>query len=165
MDGAKVRLAIGEVPTAAGKHPRIGPRGNHFANEQVMRLLIVRLRQQPALQPGHAARQQGCRDMRCRKSLEPKAGKFVALANFAPADRSHIKRGPGLRPTRHIQGKFPRGLNQFTRPGVTVNHHHDFGRIEIESAIPCCRHDVAPAAVGAADQHRRSMVQQAIGFG
>jgi hypothetical protein len=55
VDGAQLIGRVFKVPAPVTEHARIRPGPDHLADEQVVSLLVVRLRHQPADQPADAA--------------------------------------------------------------------------------------------------------------
>jgi membrane protease YdiL (CAAX protease family) len=66
-----------EVPASVGEHARVGLRGDHLAQEQVVALLDVRLGQQPAFEPRRAAFEQRRIGGRAREGLQPVGRELV----------------------------------------------------------------------------------------
>ncbi len=66
-----------EMPVSVGEHAFIRPRRDHFADEQIVRTLVVRLGNQSALQPACAAFQQRRFNVRTREGLQTIRLEFI----------------------------------------------------------------------------------------
>ena len=149
-----------EMPSIAREHIGRGPGGHDLADEQIVGLLVVRLGQHLAFQPAQAARDQRRADLAGGEGGQAAGLELVLVAAGIRAD---LQRGPRLLARRNAQREFAGSVDQRARMGVLVHHHQHAGGVEVQRHGPGRRHDVAPAAVGAGDQHRGAVVQQQVG--
>jgi len=95
-----------EMPAAVAEHAIVRMGGDHFGQEQIVALVIARLRQQSALQPGHTAFEQRCVDRRAVERLQVVGLELVPT--LLPSQLQTRRRADGLHDiglgrARHVQ--------------------------------------------------------------
>ena len=150
------------MPSPFRKNGRIGPGRHDFGDEQVVALLVVRLRDHLAFQPGRAIADERRADPFSRKGRQAGMGELVAIAAGHAAGGQHLVRDPA---ERHVEGEFSRSVDQFAGESAAVDDRDHLGRIEVERHHPGSRHDVPPPVESGADQSDRSVIEQQIAFG
>lgn len=161
----RIRCSV-ELPVPAPEHALIRPGGHHFADEQVVGLLVVGLGQHAAQEPGGAALHQRGRGGRGvaggAEQFHAMALQLVGLGLGAVGAQGDGQRGQGR--SGQLQGELAAGLHQLAGARGLVEHHRDLGRRKVQRAGPGCRHHVVLARVGGRHQHRGAVVEQAVGL-
>ena len=110
VQGTQLGGGAFEQPVAVAENAAVGPGGRDFANEQIVGLLVVRLGDQAAFQPGGATGHQGQIMAGSGEQLYARLGQFGWL--LQSAYRAQLHRQRCLRHGRQLQGKAPAALYQ-----------------------------------------------------
>lgn len=161
----RVQRGVGGVavlPVTIAEHAAVGVRGDDFADEEIVRCLVMRLIDHFAFEPAHATCDQMRGHLACGKCIDAER---LELVRFAPAVAADLQRLFGDAARGNAQYEFPGLLDEFSGQGRFIDHHAYLGRCEIEAHVPRGGHHVLLAVVRAGYQYRRAMIDEAIGFG
>lgn len=92
VQGAQTVMPF-EMPASVAEHALIGVGGDDFGEEQVVLLVIARLRQQTAFEPGDAVFEQRRFDLFARKRLQAVSLKFVLPLGLGDVQTRRIADG------------------------------------------------------------------------
>jgi len=78
------------------------------------------------------------------------------------ASRSDLLCQVKLRYGWHLDDEAPACLHQRACPGKAVCHDHQLGRINVESAAPCDRHDIVDAVIPGGHENGWPMINETV---
>ena len=147
------------MPSIAREHIGRGPGGHDLADEQIVGLLVVRLGSTlHSSQPRQPATS-GAPILLAGKVDRPLAWN---LSSSRPESVPTFSVARAARATE-CTARIRRKRRSACAYGCSCPPPPACGRVEVQRHGPGRRHDVAPAAVGAGDQHRGAVVQQQVG--
>ena len=144
------------------KDARVGPGAYHFADEQIIGLLVVRLGHQAAGHPGAAAaheRQLVSGHVEQRHTTMRQLVRVVVQTAMP-----HLIGQLDLGSRGNLDDEMAALLDQFPRAGRLVQHDGQLGRRIVQRAGPGRRHDVGNTLMAGGNKNGGAVVNEAEGL-
>ena len=162
MQTTQGRVGSFKVPVALAENASVGPGRNHFTDKQVVGLLVVRLGDQLAGQPGRASLNKG--QVMARHLEQWHRAMLEFLRVISQADAADLTGQLDLGYGRYLDHKYAAVFHQLAGFHVFIQNHGQFGRGKVQCACPCRCHDILHPGMAGRDQNRRAVVKQSVGF-